>query len=79
MNKFGRAFEIHPVNSSSKGEKMAIEIMRHYPKVDNKDKADILFAIWGVGRRRNYTRTATRVEGNIWRFKFEGNIIDYEL
>ena len=46
MNKFGRAFEIHPVNSLYKGEKMAIEIMRHYPRVDNKDKADILFAIW---------------------------------
>ena len=77
MNKFGQIFEINPVNSSFKGEKMAIEIMRFQPKSENK--ADILFAIWTTGRRRNYTRTATKVEGKIWRFKFEGNIIDFEM
>jgi len=77
MNKFGKYFEISPVNSSYKGEKLGFEIMRFEPKSENK--ADILFAIWGTGRRRNYTRTATKVEGKTWRFKFEGNIIDFEM
>ena len=77
MFKFGQNFEIHPVNSSYKGEKMAILIKRFSPKSENK--ADIEIAIWATGRRRNYTRTATRVEVNIWRFKFEGNVIDFEM
>ena len=67
--KFGQVCEVTP--------RLNIEIQRFQPKGDMK--ADVTFAVWSPGRRRNYTRTATRVEGNIWRFKFEGNVIDFEM
>lgn len=52
--------------------------MQFVPK--GSDKAEILFAVWSPGRRRNYKRIATKVKGTekVYRFKFEGNIIEFE-
>ena len=67
--KFGQVCEVTPT--------LNIEIQRFEPKSDMKANVD--FAVWSPGRRRNYSRVATRVAGNIWKFKFEGYEIDFEM
>lgn len=69
MFKFGQVCEITPT--------LNLEITRFEPKSDMK--AEVSFAVWSPGRRRNYTRVAKRVAGNIYKFKFEGYEIDFEM
>ena len=78
MYKFGEQFNV-PIKDSPYNFTMTIEIMRFVP--NGSDKAEILFAVWSPGRRRNYKRIATKVKGTekVYRFKFEGNIIDFEM
>ena len=77
MYKLGEKFYV-PIKGSLYNLTMTIEIMRFVP--NGSDKAEILFAVWSPGRRRNYKRIATKVKGTekVYRFKFEGNIIEFE-
>lgn len=78
MYKFGEQFNV-PMKDSPYNFTMTIEIMKFVP--NGSDKAEILFAVWSAGRRRNYKRIATKVKGtgNVYRFKFEGQVINFEM
>ena len=77
MYKLCEQFNL-PIKGSSYILTMTIEIMQFVP--NGSDKAEILLAVWSLGRRRNYKRIATKVKGTekVYRFKFEGNIIEFE-